>query len=69
MKITGYELLWMVFWICLFSYWGLQYKLNHDLEVLKIQSDTEIAKLRAESRDKMTKSLEDLTDLTRNISN
>lgn len=69
MKISGYEILWMVFWICLFSYWGFQYKLNNDLKIAELQNKREIAKINADSRDKMTKSTKDLVDLTRSISN
>lgn len=57
MKNSG----WIVFWVCLFSYWGFKLYLNNELEITKLQTQKEIDKIHKESSDKMIESLKEMT--------
>ena len=60
--VINENIVWYVFLICLFSYFGFKYYLNYKLKKFESEQNIKIEKIRLENRLKSNKILKEITN-------
>jgi len=66
MKISGYDLCWIFFWIGFFTSLSFKYYFKYKTDIFKIETDAKISKLRNDSNRALNNTLKEMTQMTQN---